>query len=48
MLTENSSLMKETLGDHVFTNFIASKKVEWDEYRTDVSRWEIEKYLPLL
>ncbi|KUK43589.1 MAG: Glutamine synthase, partial [Methanothrix harundinacea] len=36
------------LGDHVFTNFIASKKVEWDEYRTDVSRWEIEKYLPLL
>ena len=36
MLTENSSLMKETLGDHVFTNFVASKKVEWDEYRTEV------------
>jgi glutamine synthetase len=48
MLTEKSDLIREALGDHIFTNFIASKKVEWDEFRTDVSRWEIEKYLPLL
>jgi len=47
-LTEKSKLVKEALGDHVFNSFLVSKKVEWDKYRTTVSRWELEKYLPLL
>ena len=47
-LTEKSELVKEALGDHVFNSFLTSKKVEWDEYRTNVSQWEMEKYLPLL
>ncbi|MCQ8903788.1 MAG: glutamine synthetase family protein [Methanothrix sp.] len=47
-LAERSYIVREALGDHVFENFIAIKKAEWDEYRTDVSQWERERYLPLL
>jgi len=48
MLTEKSELVKNALGDHIFNSFLASKNVEWDEYRTQVTNWELEKYLPLL
>ncbi len=46
--TEKSELVRETLGDHIFEKFIANKKIEWDGYRTHISRYEIEKYLPVL
>ena len=39
------ALVCETLGDHVTTQYIAGKEKEWDEYRTHVSAWEIDKYL---
>jgi len=45
---ENSELVRETLGDHIFNKFIENKKIEWDSYRTHVSRYEIEKYLPIM
>ncbi len=45
---EKSSLIKETLGDHIFTKFIENKKIEWDRYRMHVSAFEIERYLPIL
>ena len=45
---ESSSLMKETLGDHIFNNLIMSKKIEWDEYRKQVHKYEIDAYLPIL
>ena len=47
-LTEKSELVKETLGDHIFQKFIENKKIEWDQYRTHVSHFELEKYLPIL
>ena len=47
-LTEKSSLVKETLGEHVFREFIENKKVEWDNYRKRVTDYEIERYLPIL
>jgi glutamine synthetase len=43
-----SSLVKETLGDHIFEKFIENKKVEWDRFRTHISQFEIDNYLPLL
>ncbi|MFH0812904.1 MAG: glutamine synthetase family protein [Pseudomonadota bacterium] len=46
--TEKSALVRETLGDHIFEKFIENKKIEWDRYRTHVSQYEIEKYLPIL
>jgi glutamine synthetase len=47
-LTEQSDLVRETLGDHIFQKFIENKKIEWDKYRTHVSQFELEKYLPIL
>ena len=45
---ESSELLRETLGDHLFENFIASKKVEWDDYSIRIHPYEIERYLPVL
>ncbi len=45
---EGSELLKETLGDHIFEQFITSKKVEWDDYRIRIHPYEIERYLPVL
>ncbi len=45
---ENSSLAKEALGDHIFNNFIANKKIEWDNYRSQVHPYELDKYLAIL
>ncbi|MFA4842414.1 MAG: glutamine synthetase family protein [Candidatus Omnitrophota bacterium] len=47
-LTENSKLVRECLGEKVFEYFIRNKKMEWDEYKAQVSQFEIEKYLPIL
>ncbi|HNT58122.1 MAG TPA: glutamine synthetase family protein, partial [Syntrophales bacterium] len=47
MVTEKSDLVREALGDHIFEKFISNKKIEWDRYRTHVSNYELEKYLPV-
>jgi glutamine synthetase len=46
--TEKSDLVKEALGNHIFTKFIENKKIEWDRYRMHVSRYELDNYLPIL
>lgn len=45
---EQSSLVRETLGEHIFNKFIENKKIEWDRYRTHVSKYELETYLAIL
>jgi glutamine synthetase len=45
---EQSEVVRKTLGDHIFNNFIISKKIEWNEYRSHVHPYELEKYLPIL
>ncbi|MBI4181005.1 MAG: glutamine synthetase [Chloroflexi bacterium] len=47
-LTEKSAVVREALGDHVFDAFIKNKKIEWDQYRTQVTDYEIKKYLSIL
>ena len=47
-LTEKSDLVREALGDHVFEKFIENKKIEWDNYRTHVSQYELDRYLSIL
>jgi len=47
-LMSKSELVKTTLGDHVFENFLHVKKKEWSEYRTQVTKWETDKYLPII
>jgi glutamine synthetase len=44
----DSELMKRALGDHIFPRYIELKRKEWDEYRVQISRWEMDKYLATL
>ncbi len=46
-ITEDSELVKKTLGKHIFKRFMELKKKEWDEYRIQVSQYELDKYLPV-
>ncbi len=45
---EDSELVRNALGDHIFNNYITSKKLEWDEYRIKVHPYELERYLSIL
>jgi len=47
-ITENSELVRKALGDELFNFFIRNKKLEWDEYKAQVTQYEINKYLPIL
>jgi glutamine synthetase len=43
-----SELVLQALGEHVFTRFIEIKRQEWEDYRSQLSQWELERYLPIL
>jgi glutamine synthetase len=45
---ERSELVAETLGEHVFEWFIRNKRAEWIAYKTQVSQFELDRYLPFL
>lgn len=47
-VAESSKFLKDTLGEHIFEKLIENKKIEWDNYRTHVSDYEIKTYLPVL
>jgi glutamine synthetase len=45
---EESELVAETLGEHVFDFFLRNKRAEWQEYRSQISQFELARYLPML
>ena len=45
---ERSSLVATTLGEHLFEWFIRNKRAEWSTYKSEISRFELERYLPRL
>lgn len=45
---ENSELLQKALGEHVFKRLLEVKREEWEEYRVQVTPYEINKYLPIL
>ena len=45
---EKSSFVREALGDHVCDFLVRNKWEEWDEYKTLVTPYELDKYLPIL
>jgi glutamine synthetase len=47
-LMERSDLVAETLGEHVFDFFLRNKRQEWEEYRSEVTAFELRKNLPVL
>jgi glutamine synthetase len=44
----SSELVRKALGDHIFERYVELKREEWEEYRVQVTRWELERYLPIL
>jgi glutamine synthetase len=47
-VAKSSELVKKALGAHTFTKLIENKTIEWDKYRTQVTAYELEEYLPVL
>ncbi len=47
-LMEESELVAETLGEHVFDFFLRNKRSEWADYRARVTPFELERSLPVL
>jgi glutamine synthetase len=47
-ITEKSELVRKCLGDHLFYSFIKNKKIEWENYRKQVTDYELKRYLPIL
>ncbi len=45
---EKSELMKNALGDHIFSRFIELKKKDWNDYRVQLTQWEMDNYLSIL
>lgn len=42
---DKSLVARAALGEHIFNEFMSSKRKEWDSFRTYVSKWELDKYL---
>ncbi|HEY8531598.1 MAG TPA: glutamine synthetase, partial [Limnochorda sp.] len=42
---ERDPLIRETLGEHIYTRFLEAKRIEWDIYRSQVHQWELDQYL---
>src|SRR3954447_6748617 len=47
-LTAESELCLRALGEHVFNRYIEIKRSEWEDYRVQVTPWELERYLSIL
>jgi len=44
---EKNETIREALGEHIYANFVDSKEIEWDMFRTSVHPWEREQYLKM-
>jgi glutamine synthetase len=42
---EKDDVITEALGEHVTQHFLAAKRLEWQDYISQVSQWELENYL---
>ena len=40
-------VIKDALGNHLYSNFMEGKRLEWDAYRLEVSQWERDQYLEM-
>lgn len=47
-LAEAGTFVRSVLGDELFGYFIRNKRMEWDEYKAQVTQFELERYLPIL
>jgi glutamine synthetase len=45
---ERVEVLRDALGDHVHEFLIRNKREEWDSYKSYVTPYELERYLPIL
>ncbi len=45
---ESSELVAETLGEHVFDFFLRNKRAEWQDYRSQVTQFELDRLMPMV
>ena len=45
---ENSELLQKALGEHSYTRLLEVKRAEFEEYRVQVTPYELQRYLPIL
>ena len=45
---QHSKLMQKALGNHIFDRYVALKRREWDDYRVQLTQWELDRYLGVL
>jgi glutamine synthetase len=45
---EEDAVIAEALGEHTFRRYLEAKRLEWDEYRIQVTSWEMDRYLTTL
>jgi glutamine synthetase len=43
---QHSKLLQKALGNHIFDRYVELKRREWDEYRVQLTQWEMDRYLP--
>jgi len=43
---EGSELVAECLGEHIFEWFLRNKRAEWFDYKSQVTQFELDRYLP--
>ena len=41
-------LARRALGPHIFDRYVELKRKEWDEYRVQLTQWELDRYLKVL
>lgn len=44
---KRDEMVQEALGPHVYHRYLLAKTQEWDDYRLNVSQWELDRYLPI-
>jgi glutamine synthetase len=44
----HSQLARTALGPHIFDRYVELKRKEWDEYRVQLTQWEMDRYLKVL
>ena len=44
----SSELLLNAFGEHIHSRFVDLKRAEWEDYRVQVTPYELERYLPLL
>ena len=42
---EADGVIQEALGQHIYNRYVEAKKIEWDEYKVQVTPWELKRYI---